>query len=96
VRGELLGDGANIRIHAMHGRSKHNGWNLAVGLGRRQVAIELAPLARADPDGLAEHGEPLLLSVGLSERYLTVTRKADQGVWQIRSNIWTHADEAAI
>jgi hypothetical protein len=28
--------------------------------------------------------------------YLTVTRKADQGVWQIRSNIWTHADEAAI
>src|SRR6266705_1854818 len=55
LRGELVGDRANVRVHAVHGGSDHDRRSLCAGAGRGQIAIELAPLARTDPDVLALH-----------------------------------------
>src|SRR6266446_4233978 len=55
LRGELVDDRAHVRVHTVHGGSDHDRRNLCAGAGRGQIAIELAPLARTNPDVLALH-----------------------------------------
>ena len=45
VRRELVDEVANVLVDAVHGRGQHDGRHLAVGCGRREVAVELAAIA---------------------------------------------------
>jgi hypothetical protein len=58
VRGELVSKRTDIRVDAMHGGGEHDRRDLAFGRGRREIAVELAALARANLDGGAGHGAP--------------------------------------
>ena len=50
--GELIGDRDDVGIDAVNRASKHNGRNLAAGIGNVERAIEVAARARADLDPL--------------------------------------------
>ena len=45
VRGELVGEIADVLVDAVHGGGEHDGRHLAVGRRRGQVAVELAAMA---------------------------------------------------
>jgi hypothetical protein len=63
ARGKFVGDGADIRIDAVHGGREHDGRRRSISLGsvrlgriglrRDQIAIEFAAFARADFYGLS-------------------------------------------
>jgi hypothetical protein len=53
--GELVGNGDDVGIDAVHRGSKHHRGNRVVGIRDVQIAIELAVFARADFDALPRH-----------------------------------------
>jgi len=63
VRGELVGEVADVLVDPVHGGSEHHRGHLAVGCGHREIAVERSALARANLDGLARHRGPPWLAV---------------------------------